>query len=58
MLLKTKLGAKRNSGRRSDIEVIKLPNTILGIAMLKETLSINILELVVTLIGCSIWEGK
>ena len=56
--MKTKLGAKRKCRRRCDIEVVKLPKTILGIAILEEILSINILELVVTLLGCSIWERK
>ena len=44
-------------GRWSDIDV-KSPEIILDTAMLEKMLPINILELVVTLIGCRIWGRK
>ena len=51
-------GATRNCGRWSDSAVVKLPEIILGTAMLEKVLSINVLELVVTLLGCRIWGRK
>ena len=47
--IKKILGATRNCGRWSDIEAVKLPEIILGTAMLEKILSINVLELVVTM---------
>ena len=54
MTLKKILGATRNCGRWSSIEAIKLPEIILGTAMLEKILSVNDLELLVTLLRCSI----
>ena len=51
-------GAKKNCGGWSDIEAVKLTGIILGTAKLEKILSINVLELVVTLLGCSIWGRK
>ena len=48
------LAAIRNCGRWSDIEAVKLPEVVLGIAILEKMLSINNLELLFTLVGCSI----
>ena len=56
--MKKILGATRDCGRWSDIEAVKLPEIILGTAMLEKKLSINVLELVVTLMGCSIWGNN
>ena len=42
----------------SDIEAAKLPESLLGTAMLEKRLTINVLELLVTLLGCSIWRSK
>ena len=50
--LKKILGATRNCKRWSDIEAVKLTEIILGRAMLEKILSINVLELVVTLLDC------
>ena len=52
------LGTTRNCGRWSDIEAVKLPEIILGAAMLEKILSINVLELAVTLLSCRIWGRK
>ena len=48
----------KNCGGWSDIEAVKLTGIILGTAMLEKILSINVLELVVTLLGCKIWGRK
>ena len=48
----------RNCGRWSDIEAVKLPDIILGTAMLKKILFINFLKLFVTLVGCILWVRK
>ena len=56
--IKKVLGATKICGRWSDIEVVKLPGIILGTAMLEDFLSFNLLELVVTLIGCIKWGRK
>ena len=47
------LGAERYCKKRFDIEVVKLPETILGTTMLEK-----ILELSVSLVGCSIRGRK
>ena len=47
-------GTSRNCGRWSDIEAVKLSKIVLGTAMLEKILSINVLELLVTVLGCSI----
>ena len=39
-------------------QVVKLLEIILGTAMLEKIVSINILELVVSLLGCRIWGRK
>ena len=52
------LGARRIYERWSDIEVDNLPEIILGIAILEKTLSINVLELLVTTPCWSIWGRK
>ena len=52
------LGAERYCKKRSDIEVVKLPETILSTTMLEKILSINVLELFVSLVGCSIRGRK
>lgn len=36
--------------------VVELPEIILGNAMLEILLSVNVSELLYTLVGCSIWE--
>ena len=46
------IGATRNCGRWPDMETVKLPEFILGTAIV-EKISINVLELLVTLPGCS-----
>ena len=38
--------------------MVKLLEIILGTAMLEKIVSINILELVVSLLGCRIWGRK
>ena len=58
MTLKKILGATRNCGRWSSIEAIKLPEIMLGTAMLEKILSVHDLELLVTLLRCSIWRRK
>ena len=57
-VLKKISGTSRNSGRWSDVEAVKLLKIVLGTAMLEKILSINVLELLVTLLGCSIWGRK
>ena len=47
---KRMLGSLRNSRTWSDIENAKLPETILGTAILYKMLSINVLELLFTLL--------
>ena len=42
----------------SDIEAANLPEIILGTVMLEKISSINVLELLVTLLGCSKWGRK
>ena len=44
--------------RWSGIEAVKLIKTILETAILEKTLSINVLELLFTLVGCNIWGRK
>ena len=51
------LEGTRNYGRWSDIEAVKLPEIILRTAMLEKILSICVLQLLVTLLGCSAWES-
>ena len=53
--LKIILGATRNCGRWPDMETVKLPEFILGTAIVGK-ISINVLELLVTLPGCSRWR--
>ena len=38
------------------METVKLPEFILGTAIIEKISSINVLELLVTLPGCSIWR--
>ena len=57
-VLKKISGTSRNSGSWSDVEAVKLLKIVLGTAMLEKILSINVLELLVTLLGCSIWGRK
>ena len=40
------------------MEAVKLPEIIMGRAILDKTLSIRVLKLFVTLMGCRIWERK
>ena len=54
MGLRIRLIVERNFGRWSDIEAAKLPVVIVGTAILEKMLSINNLELLFTLVGCSI----
>ena len=48
----------RNYGRWSVKVTLKLPDTILGKTVLEKILSINVLELLFSLVGCSIWGRK
>ena len=50
------LGPTKNCGWWSDIENIKLPEIICAAATSERTLSINILELLFTLLCCDIWH--
>ena len=56
--MKKIVGATGNCGSWSDIDPAKLPETILRIAVLEKLLSFNVLELLVTLLKCSIWGRK
>ena len=47
-------GPTRNCGRWFDIVAVKLPDTILGTAILEKMLSIDVLELLFTFAGCNI----
>ena len=40
------------------MEAVKLPEILLGTAMSEKILSINVIELVVTLLGCRTWGRK
>ena len=45
------LGAKSYCKKWSDIDLVELPETILGTTMLEKLLSINVLKLLVSLLG-------
>ena len=56
--MKQNIRSYKNHEGWSDIEAAKLPESLFGTAMLEKRLTINILELLVTLLGCSIWRSN